>query len=77
MVLRRGDRLHLRGVVTPKRHRDALAAMKRNHKGADYDIHLPVDTGAVTSCVANAKKIIKLVRDARTLYDKQQEPRQA
>ncbi|WP_175796237.1 hypothetical protein [Burkholderia anthina] len=54
-----------------------MAAMKRNHKGADYDIHLPVDTGAVTSCVANAKKIIKLVRDARTLYDKQQEPRQA
>lgn len=55
----------------------ALASMKHKRTAADYDIHEPVNTGAVTSCVAEARKIIKLVHDARALYDKQQPSKQA
>ena len=51
--------------------------MKRERKAADYDIDAPVDMHAVTSCITNSKKIIKLVRGARALYDRQHDPKHA
>jgi hypothetical protein len=55
----------------------ALARLKRERRAADYDIHLPLDMNAVTSCIASSRKIVSLVRDGRALYDKQQSPKQA
>ncbi|MFP6562833.1 hypothetical protein WJ542_31715 [Paraburkholderia sp. B3] len=55
----------------------SLATLKKARKNADYEIADPVNPRDVASCVDDSKKILKLVRAARTLYDKQQSPKQA
>ena len=54
-----------------------LAVLKKARKDADYEIADPVNSRNVASCVGDSRKILKLVRGARALYDKQQTPKQA
>ncbi|WP_147297934.1 hypothetical protein [Trinickia dinghuensis] len=54
-----------------------LAVLKKARKDAEYEIADPVDSHNVASCVVDSRRILKLVRDARALYDKQQSPKQA
>lgn len=54
-----------------------LARLKLARRTADYEIHKDVNNDDVATCVADSQKIVDLVRNARSRFDKDTAEKQA